>query len=102
MDETITITVTIADRSYPVRVHARMREVVVQAVEMLNKRVKEYSKTFVGKETQDYLAMSALMQLVETIYQKQQVDKQLIETQQADQDFKQQVDNTLSDILTKI
>jgi len=102
MDETITITVTIADRTYPVRVHARMREVVVQAVDMINKRVKEYSKTFVGKETQDYLAMSALMQLVETMYQKQQSEKQLYDAQKSEEDFKMQMDASITDILTII
>jgi cell division protein ZapA (FtsZ GTPase activity inhibitor) len=99
MDEAVTITVTIAGRSYPVKVHTHMRDTVLSAVDMLNKRSDEYSKTFIGKETQDYLAMAALMQLVETLYYKQQGDTKLAELQKADETFRAHLDSHLNDLL---
>lgn len=61
------IKLTIADRIYPVTVKADEEEVVYAAAKMLNDKISEYQRQFQAKDKQDYLAMSALMNLVEQL-----------------------------------
>jgi len=66
-NQTNQIKLTIADRIYPVTVKADEEEVVHAAARMLNDKINEYQRQFQAKDKQDYLAMSALMNLVEQL-----------------------------------
>jgi len=64
-DHALHIKLTIADRQYPVTVKPEEEKVVHTAAKMLNDKISEYQRKFQAKDKQDYLAMSALMNLVE-------------------------------------
>lgn len=64
-DKTNHIKVTLADRQYPVTVKPEDETIVLHAAKMINHKISEYQRQFQAKDKQDYLAMSALMNLVE-------------------------------------
>ena len=65
MSETISITVTIGDRMYPLKVRVGEEESVREAEHLINQKFNEFQLRFSGQEKLDYLAMSALMNVVE-------------------------------------
>ncbi len=64
-DQTHHIKITVADRQYPVTVKPEDEKAVRTAAKMINDKISEYQRQFQAKDKQDYLAMSALMNLVE-------------------------------------
>ena len=65
MPDTISITVTIGDRMYPLKVRGEDEPLVRQAEHLINQKFNEFQLRFSGQEKLDYLAMSALMNVVE-------------------------------------
>jgi cell division protein ZapA (FtsZ GTPase activity inhibitor) len=59
MDE-LSISVSIADRSYKLAVEKEQEELVRKAVRTIDIRLKEYSNNYAYKDKQDLLAMVAL------------------------------------------
>ena len=59
MDE-ITITLTIADRPYRLKIGQDEEPVIRKAVELINEKIREYSNNYAFKDKQDLLAMAAL------------------------------------------
>ena len=59
MDE-LSISVSIADRSYKLAVEKEQEELVRKAVRMIDNRIKEYSNNYAYKDKQDLVAMVAL------------------------------------------
>jgi cell division protein ZapA (FtsZ GTPase activity inhibitor) len=59
MDE-LSISVSIADRSYKLAVEKEQEELVRKAVRTIDNRIKEYSNNYAYKDKQDLLAMVAL------------------------------------------
>jgi cell division protein ZapA len=57
MDELIPVSITIADRSYRLKVLPKDEEVLRKTVKMINDKVIEYKTQFAGKDLQDYIAM---------------------------------------------
>ena len=60
MEEFLSVKVSIANRSYPLRITAEEQQKVMKAAENINKRVKEFEDNYAVKDKQDLLAMAAL------------------------------------------
>jgi cell division protein ZapA len=60
MGELLSIKVSIANRTYPLRISAEEQEKVMRAAENINKRIKEFEDNYAVKDKQDLLAMCAL------------------------------------------
>jgi cell division protein ZapA (FtsZ GTPase activity inhibitor) len=75
LDE-LSIKVNIADRFYPLSIHAEQEEQVRKAAKLINDKLKLYEKQFSVKDKQDILSMCAL-ELATDLIKLQ--DKPLIE-----------------------
>ncbi len=60
MGELLSIKVSIANRSYPLRITDEEQQKVMRAADNINKRVKEFEDNYAVKDKQDLLAMCAL------------------------------------------
>ena len=60
MGELLSVKVSIANRSYPLRVSKEEEEKVLVAAQSINQRMKEFEENFAVKDKQDLLAMCAL------------------------------------------
>lgn len=80
-NETVNIQVQIADRSYPLKVLKGDEQKVEKAVSLVTEKLKEYQKSFVGMEKQDYMAMCLLNLAVEqqNLLQNQNQEISLLE-----------------------
>jgi cell division protein ZapA (FtsZ GTPase activity inhibitor) len=56
----LTVTVTIADRPYRLKIKSEEEEAVRKAVKVINEKVKAYADTYAYKDKQDLLAMVTL------------------------------------------
>ena len=63
----MTIGIVIADRTYPLKIEKGDEKLVRQCVKQLNDKLAEFQGIYAGKDKQDFLAMSALMNLVESV-----------------------------------
>lgn len=57
---TLSITVTIADRPYRLKIEAEEEETVRKAVKSINEKIKVYAENYAFKDKQDLLAMVAI------------------------------------------
>jgi cell division protein ZapA len=57
MQDLIPITITIADRSYRIRVAPADEEMVRKTMKFLNDKIMEFKTNFAGKDMQDYVSM---------------------------------------------
>ena len=57
-EQLIPATITIADRSYRIKLDAKDEEVVRKTVKMINDKIIEFKTMFAGKDMQDYVAMA--------------------------------------------
>lgn len=57
-DQLISATITIADRSYRIKLHPKDEEVVRKTVKLINDKIIEFKTMFAGKDMQDYVAMA--------------------------------------------
>ena len=57
-EQLIPATITIADRSYRIKVDAKDEEVVRKTVKTINDKILEFKTMFAGKDMQDYVAMA--------------------------------------------
>lgn len=60
MAELIPITITIADRSYRIKVEPEDEEPVRKTVKFINDKVMEFKRTIAGKDMQDYVSMALI------------------------------------------
>ena len=56
-EQLIPATITIADRSYRIKLDAKDEEVVRKTVKTINDKIIEFKTMFAGKDMQDYVAM---------------------------------------------
>ena len=75
MEELISINITIGERRYPLKIRAAEEELVRQAEHLINEKFNDFQLRFTGQEKIDYLAMSALMNLVDFL-KKQTTDEE--------------------------
>lgn len=57
-EQLIPATITIADRSYRIKLDAKDEEVVRKTVKTINDKIIEFKTMFAGKDMQDYVAMA--------------------------------------------
>jgi hypothetical protein len=57
-DQLIPATITIADRSYRIKILPKDEEIVRKTVKTINDKIIEYKTMFSGKDMQDYVAMA--------------------------------------------
>ncbi len=56
-EQLIPATITIADRSYRIRIQPSDEEVVRKTVKTINEKIIDFKTQFAGKDMQDYVAM---------------------------------------------
>ena len=93
MDDIVQINVMVSDRIYPLKVSESEKEEVVNAVKLVNEKIREYQRMYDGKDKQDYLAMVLLLFAVEHMRNEKKI---IIE----DTDFEQKL-SELEQILTQ-
>lgn len=59
-DQLIPVNITIADRSYRLKIEPSDEEMVRNTVKLLNEKIIDYKTNFSGKDMQDYIAMVLL------------------------------------------
>ena len=64
MDDKLSIRVNVADRYYPLKVESENEERIRKAARLINEKVLQYKQRYVGKDTQDFLAMAALQYVI--------------------------------------
>jgi cell division protein ZapA len=57
-EQLIPATITIADRSYRIKIQSKDEEVVRKTVKTINDKIIEFKRQFAGKDMQDYVAMA--------------------------------------------
>jgi cell division protein ZapA len=57
--DTVTLTIKIAGREYPMRVNKADEEQIIQAANNVNEQINQYKQKFNIQDTQDLLAMVA-------------------------------------------
>jgi cell division protein ZapA (FtsZ GTPase activity inhibitor) len=85
MGELLSIKVSIANRTYPLRITHEEQEKVLQAAENINKRIKDFEDNYAVKDKQDLLAMSALQFASEALGAPKQENKNNSDTEVKDQ-----------------
>ena len=58
--ELIPINITVADRSYRLKISPSDEEVVRKTIKTINEKIVEYKTNFAGKDMQDYVSMVLL------------------------------------------
>lgn len=59
VNDTVTIKVQIANRTYPLKIRSSEEARYQEAASLVNERIREYSEAFAVKDQQDLLAMCA-------------------------------------------
>ncbi|MEO5673721.1 MAG: cell division protein ZapA [Chitinophagales bacterium] len=67
MEDLVSVSVTIGERRYPLKIRAADESFVREAEHMINEKFNEFQLRFTGQEKIDYLAMSALMNFVDIL-----------------------------------
>jgi cell division protein ZapA (FtsZ GTPase activity inhibitor) len=67
MGELNSVKITIGNRTYPIRVTKEEEGKVLEAVQAINKRLKELENSYAVKDKQDLLAMCALQFATEAV-----------------------------------
>jgi cell division protein ZapA (FtsZ GTPase activity inhibitor) len=73
MDDIVQINVMVSDRIYPLKVSESEKEQVMNAVKLVNEKIREYQRMYDGKDKQDYLAMVLLLFAVEHMRNEQKI-----------------------------
>lgn len=96
MDEELSINITIADRRYPMRIKRNEEEKIRKAAKIINERILQYQERYIGKDNQDFLAMSSVQFVAQVIDLMQETDKDPIIDQITE--INQELDKYLSKI----
>ncbi len=87
------IQISIADRSYPLRIQAADEEKIRAAAKIINEKINVYKNRYANRDTQDALSM-ALLQFVIRLIEAEQKE----ETEQILEDLNN-LDNLLDDYI---
>jgi cell division protein ZapA len=100
MGELLSVKVSIANRTYPLRITKDEEEKVTQAAQSVNKCIKEFEDSYAVKDKQDLLAMCSLQFASEAMGHHKKGPKQQDNSQQVNDQLDQLVsiiDNYLAD-----
>ena len=67
MDDKLSIRINIADRYYPLKIDRKDEEKIRKAARSINEKVLQYKQKYGDKDTQDFLAMSALQFVIKVL-----------------------------------
>src|SRR3954449_5865367 len=67
MDELIPVNLTVADRTYRVRLSSSEEGIVRSSVKLINDKIAEFKSLYAGKDMQDYISMVLLWFATEQI-----------------------------------
>lgn len=76
MGELLSVKVSIANRTYPLRITKEEEDKVLQAAQSVNKCIKEFEDNYAVKDKQDLLAMCSLQFASEAMGQHKKGTKQ--------------------------
>ncbi len=85
MGELLSVKVSIANRTYPLRITKDEEEKVVQAAQSVNKCIKEFEDSYAVKDKQDLLAMCSLQFASEAMGHHKKGPKQQDTSQQVNE-----------------
>ena len=91
----LTISVTIADRPYRLKIQKEEEERVRKAAKNINERIKQYSENYAFNDRQDLLAMVSL----EFANSSMVFENQITDTDQKAKEKLTEIDNILSEHL---
>ncbi len=74
-DDLLSINITLADRTYPMRIKRSEEENIRKAAKIINKRILLYQERYEGKDIQDFLAMSSLQFVIQVLELMDKNDK---------------------------
>jgi cell division protein ZapA (FtsZ GTPase activity inhibitor) len=60
MSQLIPVNITVADRSYRLKIQPEDEEIVRKTIKKINEKIIEYKTNFAGKDMQDYVSMVLL------------------------------------------
>lgn len=75
-DDLLSINITLADRTYPMRIKRSEEENIRKAAKIINKRILLYQERYEGKDIQDFLAMSSLQFVIQVLELMDKNDKE--------------------------
>lgn len=67
MEELVSVNITIGERQYPLKIRAADEPIVRRAEHLINEKFNDSQLRFTGQEKIDYLAMSAMMNMIELL-----------------------------------
>ena len=82
-EQLIPINITIADRTYRIKVSPSDEEVVRKTVKLINDKIIEFKTNFAGKDMQDYVSMVILWYATQMLekgqasYDQEQINEKL-------------------------
>ena len=91
--ENKSVEISIADRRYPVIVPANEEKFLREAESIVKERIIKWQKQIGNKDSQDYLALTLLTQLVELLKEKNDRDTKLKFLDTKLQSMNKQIDN---------
>lgn len=62
-----TLSVFIAERNYPIKIKEGEEQLIHTASKMINEKIESFKTQYTATDMQDYLAMSALMTIVDLL-----------------------------------
>jgi len=75
MTDTLSIKIKIDGREYPLKVDTNDEEKYRKAAKIINDMIVQYRQKYAGKDTQDFLAMTAFQFVVKNIELEEEVDR---------------------------
>ncbi len=93
MSQLIPVNITVADRSFRLRIEPEDEEIVRKTIKTINEKIAEYKTNFVGKDMQDYVSMVLLWFATE---QQKPTPEQTVQTESLEKL------NRIEDMLDKV
>lgn len=75
MAKETSLKITIGNRTYPLKVQSNEEPMLLEAMNQIAEKIKEYESSYAVRDQQDLLAMSCLHFATQYLIQKNQADK---------------------------
>ena len=73
MDDKLSINISLADRTYPLKIDRAEEEKIRKAASLINQKLAQYKLRYRGKDSQDLLAMVVLQYATTNIEQEKKL-----------------------------
>ncbi len=78
MDDKLSINISLADRTYPLKIDRAEEEKIRKAASFINQKLAQYKLRYRGKDSQDLLAMVVLQYATTNIEQEKKLSYSLL------------------------